>query len=67
MSPPASTVVPQVGSLAHRSQSDARFVDRGLPFLAQMRAPRERRILLAFEQALSPAGEAVEVGDPVQV
>lgn len=46
-SPHASTTVPQVGSLVHRSQSGARSVDRALPFLARMRVPPERRILLA--------------------
>ena len=66
-SPPASRAVPQAGSLAHQSQSGARSVDRALPFLAQMRVPPERHILLAFGRVSLLAGETVKVDSPVRV
>lgn len=64
-SPHASTIVPQVGSLAHRSQFGARFADPALLFPAQTRAPPGRHILPVFERGLLPAGGAVEVDNPV--
>ena len=66
-SPLASTAVHQAGSLVRQSRSGARFVDRALPFLAQMRVPPERRILLVFEPVLSYADETAKVDSPVHV
>ena len=67
VSPPASTAVPQVESLAHQSQSGARFVDRVLLFPGQMRVPPERRTLLAFEPTSLHASETAKVDNPVHV